>query len=64
VRRQFYFALLFALAGGASGQSNPAPLAAIANTQKIAAVIVAGKLFPKAALQEMLEKTEAAVKPK
>lgn len=40
------------------------PLAAIANTQKIAAVIVAGKFLPKAALQEMLAKTEEAVKPK
>jgi imidazolonepropionase-like amidohydrolase len=37
------------------------PLAAITNTQKIAAVVVAGKLLPKAALREMLEKTEAAV---
>jgi imidazolonepropionase-like amidohydrolase len=40
------------------------PLATIANTQKIAAVIVAGKYFPKAALQEMLAKTEEAVKQK
>lgn len=40
------------------------PLAAIANTQKIAAVIVAGKFLPKAALQEMLMQTEEAVKPK
>jgi imidazolonepropionase-like amidohydrolase len=40
------------------------PLAAIANTQKIAAVIVAGKFLPKAALQEMLAQTEEAVKPK
>jgi imidazolonepropionase-like amidohydrolase len=40
------------------------PLAAIANTQKIAAVIVAGKFLSKAALQEMLAKTEEAVKPK
>ena len=40
------------------------PLVAIANTQKIAAVIVAGKFFPKAALQEMLAQTEEAVKPK
>jgi imidazolonepropionase-like amidohydrolase len=40
------------------------PLAAIANTQKIAAVIVAGKLLPKPALQEMLARTEEAVKPK
>ena len=34
------------------------PLAAIGNTKKIAAVIVAGKFLPKAALQEMLERTE------
>ena len=40
------------------------PLSAIANTQKIAAVILAGKLFPKSALQEMLAQTEEAVKPK
>jgi imidazolonepropionase-like amidohydrolase len=40
------------------------PLAAIANTQKIAAVIVRGKFLPKAALQEMLARTEEAVKPK
>ena len=40
------------------------PLAAIANTQKIAAVIVAGKFLPEAALQEMLAQTEEAVKPK
>ena len=40
------------------------PLAAIANTQKIAAVIVAGKFLPKAPLQEMLAQTEEAVKPK
>jgi imidazolonepropionase-like amidohydrolase len=40
------------------------PLATIANTQKIAAVIVAGKYLPKAALEEMLEKTEASVKTK
>lgn len=40
------------------------PLAAIANTQKIAAVIVGGKFLPKAALQEMLRQTEEAVKPK
>ena len=40
------------------------PLVDIANTKKIAAVVVAGKFLPKAALQEMLEKTEAAVKQK
>ena len=40
------------------------PLAAIANTQNIAAVIVAGKFLPKPALQEMLARTEEAVKPK
>jgi imidazolonepropionase-like amidohydrolase len=40
------------------------PLATIANTQKIAAVVVAGKFLPKAALQEMLAQTEAAVKRK
>lgn len=40
------------------------PLTDIANTKKIAAVVVGGKLFPKASLQEMLEKTEAAVKQK
>ena len=40
------------------------PLAAISNTQKIAAVIVAGKFLPKAALQEMLTQTEEAVKSK
>jgi hypothetical protein len=37
---------------------------AIANTQKIAAVVIAGKFQPKAALQEMLAKTEEAVKQK
>ena len=40
------------------------PLAAIANTQNIAAVIVAGKFLPRAALQEMLAQTEEAVKPR
>ena len=40
------------------------PLADIANTKRIAAVVVGGKLLPKAKLQEMLEKTEAAVKQK
>jgi imidazolonepropionase-like amidohydrolase len=40
------------------------PLAAIANTQKISAVIVAGKFLPRLALQEMLAKTEEAVRPK
>jgi imidazolonepropionase-like amidohydrolase len=40
------------------------PLLAIANTQKIAAVVVAGKFLPKIALQEMLAKTEDAVKQK
>jgi imidazolonepropionase-like amidohydrolase len=37
------------------------PLTAIANTQKIAGVVVAGKYLPKAALEEMLAKTEAEV---
>ena len=40
------------------------PLADIANTKKIAAVVVGGKLLPKGKLEEMLEKTEAAVKQK
>jgi imidazolonepropionase-like amidohydrolase len=40
------------------------PLAAIANTQKIAGVVVAGKFLPKADLHEMLKQTEEAVKPK
>ena len=40
------------------------PLAAIANTQEIAAVVVGGKFLPKKALQEMLTQTEEAVKPK
>jgi imidazolonepropionase-like amidohydrolase len=38
------------------------PLVAIANTQRIAGVIVAGKFLPKAALQQMLEETAAAGK--
>ena len=40
------------------------PLAAIANTQKIAAVVVAGKFLPKKVLQEMLAQTEEAVRKK
>lgn len=40
------------------------PLAAIFNTQKIAAVVVSGKFFAKEALQQMLAQTEEAVKPK
>jgi imidazolonepropionase-like amidohydrolase len=35
------------------------PLADIANTRRIAAVIFGGKLFPKASLEEMLNKIEA-----
>jgi imidazolonepropionase-like amidohydrolase len=38
------------------------PIADIANTKKVAAVVVAGKLFEKTALDEMLRKTEEAVK--
>lgn len=40
------------------------PLEAIANTQKIAGVVVAGKYFDRPALDEMLHKVEEAVKPK
>jgi imidazolonepropionase-like amidohydrolase len=40
------------------------PLADIANTRKITAVIVGGKILPKTTLEEMLRKTEEAVKPK
>ena len=40
------------------------PLADIANTRKIAAVIAAGKVFSKSALDEMLRKTEEAVQSK
>jgi imidazolonepropionase-like amidohydrolase len=40
------------------------PLAAIANTQKIAGVFVAGKFLARPALDEMLRKVEEAVKPK
>ena len=40
------------------------PLAAIANTQKIAGIVVAGKYFGRAALDEMLHKVEEAIKPK
>jgi imidazolonepropionase-like amidohydrolase len=40
------------------------PLADIANTQKIAAVVVAGKFFARPALDEMLRKTEEAVSKK
>ena len=40
------------------------PLADIANTRRITAVIVGGKILPKTTLEEMLCKTEEAVKPK
>jgi imidazolonepropionase-like amidohydrolase len=40
------------------------PLADIANTKKIAGVVVAGKFLARAALDEMLRKTEEAVQPK
>jgi imidazolonepropionase-like amidohydrolase len=40
------------------------PLSDIANTRKIAAVVAGGKFLPKTALEEMLRKTEEAVKPK
>ena len=40
------------------------PLADIANTRKIAAVVVTGKFMPKTALEELLHKTEEAVEPK
>jgi imidazolonepropionase-like amidohydrolase len=40
------------------------PLDDIANTRKIAAVVVGGKVIPKTELAEMLRKTEEAVKPK
>jgi imidazolonepropionase-like amidohydrolase len=40
------------------------PLGDIANTRKIAAVVVAGKYFGRPALDEMLHKVEEAVKPK
>jgi imidazolonepropionase-like amidohydrolase len=40
------------------------PLADIANTQKIAAVVVAGKFFARPALDEMLRKTKEAVSKK
>lgn len=40
------------------------PLEAIANTQRIAGVVVAGKYFGRPALDEMLHKVEEAVKPK
>lgn len=38
------------------------PLADIANTRKIAAVVVEGKVLPKAALEELLRRTEEAVR--
>jgi imidazolonepropionase-like amidohydrolase len=38
------------------------PLVDIANTRKIAAVVVAGKVLPKASLEELLRQTEEAVK--
>jgi hypothetical protein len=37
------------------------PLADIANTRKIAAVVLAGKVLPKASLEELLLQTEEAV---
>ena len=40
------------------------PLESIANTQKIAGMVVAGKYFGRPALDEMLHKVEEAVKPK
>jgi imidazolonepropionase-like amidohydrolase len=40
------------------------PLTDIANTQKIAGVVVAGKFFARPALDEMLRKTEEAVSKK
>jgi imidazolonepropionase-like amidohydrolase len=40
------------------------PLADIANTKKIAAVVVAGKYFARPALDQMLQETEESVKPK
>jgi imidazolonepropionase-like amidohydrolase len=40
------------------------PLVDIANTKKIAGVVAAGKFFPRAALDEMLHKTEEAVQSK
>jgi imidazolonepropionase-like amidohydrolase len=40
------------------------PLVDIANTRKIAAVVVGGKLFARPALDEMLHKTEEAVSKK
>jgi imidazolonepropionase-like amidohydrolase len=40
------------------------PLGDIANTRKIAAVVTGGKYLGRPALDEMLEKTEEAVKPK
>jgi hypothetical protein len=40
------------------------PLGDIANTRKIAAVVSGGKYFGRPALDEMLQKTEEAVKSK
>jgi imidazolonepropionase-like amidohydrolase len=38
------------------------PLQDISNTQKIAAVVLGGKIFQKAALQKMLAQVEATAK--